>query len=470
MGLIRTPYRLVGRVPRPEGQDSRDEGPGRPRAPGRPPSRTRAYHAPWPPTPCSPRPGTCFPTRWRSAGRAAPAAGGRPRPPVHPGRGAVRHRRVATHGAHGRLNLVGGGHPRRRPAGADGPPPGRHGRVADARGHRPRYGSELDGTMHACGHDTHVAMLAATARLLSARRDELTGRVVFMFQPGEEGFHGARYMLDEDLLDVGPLPDGSESPVTGAFALHISSMFPSGTINLRGGTLMASAVLRFVRPRPRRPRVGAAPGPRPHPGRLRDRAGHPDDDHPAHRRVRSGCRDRGPINAGTTSNVIPETAEILGTIRAVSERTRTPACTANCSGSPRASPPPTMPPPRSRWSSGTRSPSTTSATPASPRKWRPTCFGGERVTTMRNPVMGAEDFSYVLQRVPGALAFLGAASGRGPAAGRAQPLQPGRVRRGRHGPGQCAVARRTRWRHLGAPGHDVSRTGQVSPSCSKPPR
>ena len=64
------------------------------------------------------------------------------------------------------------------------------------------FSSRSDGTMHACGHDTHVAMLAGAARLLSARRDEIPGRVLFMFQPGEEGHHGARFMLDEGLLDV----------------------------------------------------------------------------------------------------------------------------------------------------------------------------------------------------------------------------------------------------------------------------
>lgn len=59
------------------------------------------------------------------------------------------------------------------------------------------FASGTDGVMHACGHDTHTAMLASAARLLADRRDRIAGRVVFMFQPGEEGFHGAQHMIDE---------------------------------------------------------------------------------------------------------------------------------------------------------------------------------------------------------------------------------------------------------------------------------
>src|SRR4051812_18803694 len=64
------------------------------------------------------------------------------------------------------------------------------------------FTSEIPGAMHACGHDLHTAMLVGAARLLSAHRDALAGDVVFMFQPGEEGWDGAGHMLDEGVLDA----------------------------------------------------------------------------------------------------------------------------------------------------------------------------------------------------------------------------------------------------------------------------
>ena len=94
------------------------------------------------------------------------------------------------------------------------------------------YASNTDGAMHACGHDTHVAMLVGAARMLSAKRDTLAGTVMFMFQPGEEGHHGARFMLDDGLID--PMPDA-------AFALHIMPNAPHGLFAGRAGPLLASS-------------------------------------------------------------------------------------------------------------------------------------------------------------------------------------------------------------------------------------
>src|SRR5271156_1664925 len=100
------------------------------------------------------------------------------------------------------------------------------------------FSSQTGGAMHACGHDTHVAMLAGAARALCERRDRLAGTVMFMFQPGEEGWHGARFMLEDGLID--PLPDA-------AFALHISPNMPTGVFAGRTGPLLAASDVIRVR-------------------------------------------------------------------------------------------------------------------------------------------------------------------------------------------------------------------------------
>src|SRR5689334_22251211 len=76
------------------------------------------------------------------------------------------------------------------------------------------FKSQEPGRMHACGHDSHTAMLASAVKLLHANRAKLSGTVKFMFQPGEEGHFGALRMIEDGLIDRHPRPDG-------AFALHI---------------------------------------------------------------------------------------------------------------------------------------------------------------------------------------------------------------------------------------------------------
>lgn len=96
------------------------------------------------------------------------------------------------------------------------------------------YASVVEGLMHACGHDLHVALLVGAARLLSARRDELAGDVVFMFQPGEEGFDGAEHMIAEGVLDA------AGQRVRAAYGIHVSSYRACGVFFSRPGPLMAA--------------------------------------------------------------------------------------------------------------------------------------------------------------------------------------------------------------------------------------
>ena len=270
------------------------------------------------------------------------------------------------------------------------------------------FSSRVDNVMHACGHDTHTAMLAGAARLLSTRRSELHGRVLFMFQPGEEGHDGANHMLDEGLLDVGPLSDGSPSPVTGAFAIHTTSSLPTGFLSTRGGPIMASSDTLTIT--------------------VTGRGGHASepfrtiDPIPAAceivqalqsmmtRRVNvfnPGVLTVTQIHAGTASNVIPETAEINGTIRAISEHTRRlvhDGVKRVAEGVARAHDLEVTVELRDGYDVTVNSVDYARIAGDIARE----VAGSDRFIELPNPVMGAEDFGYVLNHVPGAMVFLGA--------------------------------------------------------------
>src|SRR5579871_1350013 len=103
------------------------------------------------------------------------------------------------------------------------------------------YASRFDGVMHACGHDLHTAMLAGAARLLSARQGELPGDVIFMFQPAEEGGHGARTMIEEGVLDA-----AGKRPVA-AYGMHVQShQLGHGVFAVRPGPALAAADRLYV--------------------------------------------------------------------------------------------------------------------------------------------------------------------------------------------------------------------------------
>jgi len=102
------------------------------------------------------------------------------------------------------------------------------------------YASREPGAMHACGHDLHTAMLVGAARLLTAHRSKLSGDVVFMFQPGEEGWDGAGVMLREGVLDA------SGSRVTSAYGMHVMAGIDRGVFTTRPGVLMAASARLLV--------------------------------------------------------------------------------------------------------------------------------------------------------------------------------------------------------------------------------
>ena len=269
------------------------------------------------------------------------------------------------------------------------------------------FRSRVENAMHACGHDTHTSMLVGAAKVLAARKADIPGRVLFMFQPGEEGHDGARHMLDEGLLDVGPLADGTESPITGAFAIHVASNIPSGFVGLKPGPLMASSDTLTIT--------------------VKGKGGHGSAPHFTLDPVPVACEivqalqtlvtrridvfDPGvitvtQIHTGTAYNVIPETAVIMGTMRAVSERTRSlihdgirrvaegiaAAHGVEVDVDLKFGYPVTV-------NDGEYAHFVADVATA--------IAGESHVRLMDNPVMGAEDFSYVLNKVPGAMTFLG---------------------------------------------------------------
>ncbi|MEY4239627.1 MAG: hypothetical protein RL339_2228 [Pseudomonadota bacterium] len=262
------------------------------------------------------------------------------------------------------------------------------------------FASLVSGAMHACGHDAHTAMLAGAARVLAARQAELKGTVSFMFQPGEEGHHGARFMLEDGLID--PLPDA-------AFALHVMPNAKHGLVAGRAGPLMAAADQFEIT--------------------VKGAGGHASMPHQTQDPVPVACAivlaiqtmvtrqfnaldpvvvTVARIEGGTAHNVIADFATLKGTMRTLSPRHRAKLHDAlrQLAGGIAAA-------------HGLSAEVTViEGFPVTICDARAVAFG-ERVTgelfgtgawqTLPAPIMGAEDFSYVLEKVPGAMFFLGVA-------------------------------------------------------------
>ena len=261
------------------------------------------------------------------------------------------------------------------------------------------FRSEIDGKMHACGHDCHTAMLLGAARVLKDNESEINGTIKLIFQPAEEGGAGGKMMRDQGVLED---PD-----VEQIFGLHVSDKLPTGTLASKEGTLLAAtSSIKIL---------------------VSGNGGHAAMPHLTSDPVVTGSkivvelqtlisRELDPLesgvisitmaNAGSATNVIPSSMELQGTIRSLTsegisrlqQRVIEVAegiaianrCTAEVTF-PGNDFPPTINDGEC-WELGKVSAGE--------------ILGEESVSEMGS-IMGGEDFSYYTQVVPGCFSFLG---------------------------------------------------------------
>jgi hippurate hydrolase len=259
------------------------------------------------------------------------------------------------------------------------------------------FSSETEGKMHACGHDGHTSMLVGAAHALSGMRDRLGGTVKFIFQPAEEGGGGGKVMVDEGVAD----------DVSSIFAVHLWPGLPFGKVATKAGPIMAAADAFEMEVK-----ATGAHGAMPHFGSdaisiaaqvvtvLQTIVSREVDP------VEPAVLTVGEIGAGTAFNVIPDRAHLGGTVRTLNADLR--------QNMPRR-----MEELARGIAKGMRGDIDLDYTFSYPVTVNDEAaanlalgvaenlFGGESVLELPSPSMGAEDFSYFLESVPGAFIWLG---------------------------------------------------------------
>jgi IAA-amino acid hydrolase len=262
------------------------------------------------------------------------------------------------------------------------------------------FKSEIDGKMHACGHDCHTAMLLGAARVLKENEDKINGTIKLIFQPAEEGGAGGKMMREQGVL--------LEPKVQQIFALHVAGTIPVGTLASKAGTLLAAtSSIKII---------------------VKGKGGHAAAPHHTNDPVVTGSkivvelqtlvsRELSPLepgvisitmaNAGSAFNVIPSTMELQGTIRSltvegvsklqtrVKEVAQSIAEANRCEAEvsfPGNDYPPTINDAEC-WELG--------------KSAATEILGEENLIEMLDPIMGGEDFAYYTEEIPGCFSFLG---------------------------------------------------------------
>ncbi|HEX5850549.1 MAG TPA: M20 family metallopeptidase [Rubrobacter sp.] len=259
------------------------------------------------------------------------------------------------------------------------------------------FASETEGKMHACGHDGHTSMLVGAAHALSGMRDRLGGTVKFVFQPAEEGGGGGKVMVDEGVADG----------VSSIFALHLWPGLPFGTVATKGGPIMAAADAFEMEVK-----ATGGHGAMPHQGSdaiaiaaqvvtaLQTIVSREVDP------VEPAVLTVGEIAAGTAFNVIPDRAHLGGTVRTLNAdlRQKMPQRIEELARG------------LAKGMRGDVELDYTFSYPVTVNDGAAAdlalgvaedLFGGGSVLELPNPSMGAEDFSYFLENLPGAFIWLG---------------------------------------------------------------